>query len=176
MGTTVKMFRKNQRGKETARGTAVAATARWIGDMTLKEIEGLYLPPFPYGVLSNNYSPGFVVAKGAELAYASALTFEEIVDFLIMSLKGGVTPTGAGADKTWTFTHSPTADPAPTTFTVELGNTDGSTAYGRKAEYIFATKLGISAGIDDEMKLTADLVGRQVADATVTGSLGVPAA
>ena len=173
---TTRTFRKIQRGKETNRGDAVAATARWLGNMTLREANKYYIPDYPYGILSQYFTPGFQVAKAAEIAYASDLTFEEIVDFLIMGLKGGVSPTGAGADKTWVFTHSVTADPAPTTFTIELANSDGSTTYGREMEYCFAKKLGITAGIDEPMKFTADVVGRQVTDSTPTPSLALPAA
>jgi hypothetical protein len=165
-----------QRGKETVRGTAVAATARWLGNMTLKEANKYYKPDYPYGVLSQNFTTPSQVAKAAEIAYASDLTYEEIVDFLIMGLKGGVTPTGAGADKTWTFTHSTTADPAPTTFTIELANSDGSTTYCREMEYCFAKKLGISAGVDEPIKFTADIAGRQVIDSTVTAALALPTA
>lgn len=175
---TVKVFRLNQRGKEGTRGDAVAATARWLGEMTLRENNKLYLPEHPYGVLSQHYSPGFQVAKAAELAFASDLTFKQIVDFLIMAIKGGVSGVGGGADKTWTFSHDVDDDPVPDTFTVELANTadpDG-TVYGREVEYVFCKRLGISASIDDPMKLSADLVGRQVTDAAVTGSIGVPSA
>jgi hypothetical protein len=59
---------------------------------------------------------------------------------------------------------------------VELGNDDGSTPYGREVEYVFCKRLGISAAIDDVMKMTADLVGRQVTDAAVTGAIGIPSA
>jgi hypothetical protein len=173
---TMTTFRKLQRGKETVRGNAVAATARWLGDMTLKEANQYYVPQYPYGVLSQYYTPGFQIAKAAEIAYASDLTYEEIIDFLEMGVKGGVTPTGGGADKTWTFTHPVAADPAPTTFTIELANSDGSTTYNREVEYCFAKKLGISAAINEQMKFTADLVGRQVIDSTVTGGLALPAA
>ena len=55
---TIKVFRKNQRGLEGTPGTAVPATARWIGDMTLKETDKVYLPDYPYGVLSQHYHPG----------------------------------------------------------------------------------------------------------------------
>jgi len=92
-----------------------------------------------------------------------------------MSIKGGVSPTGAGADKTWTFAHDVDDDPAPDTFTVEFLNEDGgSLVYGREAEYVFCRKFGLGGGIDEPMKLTADLVGRQVTDAAVTAAIGVP--
>lgn len=172
---TIVPFRLAQRGKETVRGDAVAASARWIGNLVLKEDDKYWRPSAPYGVLTDYYSPGIQVAKGATLSYEpEACTFEEIIDFLIMGLKGGVTPTGGGADKTWTFTHSPTADPVPTTFTVEGVRADGSSDFEREVEYVFATELGFSGAIDDVWKLRTSMVGRQSADSTKTGALGVP--
>ena len=172
---TLKAFRLNQRGKEGTPGNAVAATARWIGEMTLKEANKVYLPDYPYGVLSAHYHPGIQVAKAAELSFATDLTFEQFIDFLAMGIAGGVSPSGGGADKTWAFSHDVDDDPAPDTFTVELGNDDGTTAYGREVEYVFCKRFGIAASIDEVMKFTADLVGRQVTDGAVTGAIGVPA-
>jgi len=172
---TIIPFRLAQRGKETVRGTAVVATARWIGDLKLIEADKYFRPQAPYGVLTDNYSPGFQVAKAAALTFTPpALTFEDVLDLLIMGLKGGVTPTGGGADKTWTFTHLTTADPVPTTFTIEGVRSDGSSDFEREVEYVFATELGFSGAIDEELKCRASMVGRQTADSTKTGALTIP--
>ena len=168
---TIYPLRLAQRGKETVRGTAVAATRRWIGDLELTELSKIYRPSYPVGVLVPYGGTSIVVARGAELSYSSDLTFEEIIDFLAMGIKGG--QVGAGSPNTWTFTFDPDDDAAPDTFTVEAANDDGTTVWGREVEYCFCKNFSISRAIGEPMKLKANLVGRQVTDSTPT-SLGIP--
>jgi hypothetical protein len=171
---TIYPLRLAQRGKESIRGTAVAATRRWIGDLELTELSKIYRPSYPVGVLVPYGGNSIVVARGAEMSYSSDLTFEEIIDFLAMGIKGG--QVGAGSPNTWTFTFDPDDDAAPDTFTVEGVNDDGTTQYGREVEYVFAKSIGISRSIGEPMKLKAGLVGRQVTDSTPTAGIGVPTA
>jgi hypothetical protein len=128
------------------------------------------------GVLVPYGGNSIVVARGAEMAYSTDLTFEEIIDFLAMGIKGGQTGAGGGADKTWTFTFDPDDDAAPDTFTVEAVHDDATTQYGVEVEYVFAKTINISRTIGEPMKLKAGLVGRQVTDAAPTGAIGVPTA
>jgi len=175
---TIYPMRLAQRGKESivARGTPVAATRRWIGDLELTEISKIYRPSYPVGVLVPYGGNSIVVARGAEMSYSSDLTFEEFPDFLAMGILGDQTGAGGGADKTWTFLFDPDDDAAPDTFTVEAVNDDGTTKYEREIEYVFCKSFNISRTIGEAMKFKASLVGRQVTDSTLTGGIGVPTA
>jgi len=173
MPTTIYPLRLAQRGKETIRGTAVPATRRWIGDLELTELSKIYRPAYPVGVLVPYGGTSIVVARGAELTYSSDCTFEEIIDFLAMGVKGGVSGVSGSGAYTWTYLFDPDDDPAPDTFTIEGANDDGTTLFGREVEYCFAKSLNISRTIGEPMKLKAGLVGRQVTDSTPT-TLGIP--
>lgn len=168
---TIYPLRLAQRGKEATRGTAVAATRRWIGDLELTELAKIYRPSYPVGVLVPYGGTSIVIARGAELNYSSDLTFEEIIDFLAMGIRGG--QVGAGSPNTYTFTFDPDDDAVPDTFTIEAANDDGTTVWGREVEYCFCKSFNISRTIGEPMKLKASLVGRQVTDSTPT-SLGIP--
>lgn len=173
---TIYPLRLAQRGKESivARGTPVAATRRWIGDLELTEISKIYRPPYPVGLLVPYGGNSIVVARGAEMSYSSDLTFEEFPDFLAMGIKGNQTGAGGGADKTWTFLFDPDDDVAPDTFTVQAVHDDATTQYGAQIEYVFCKNFNISRTIGEPMKFKAGLVGRQVTDGAPTGGIGVP--
>jgi hypothetical protein len=173
---TIYPMRLAQRGKESivARGTPVAATRRWIGDLELTETAKIYRPSYPVGVLVPYGGNSIVVARGAELSYSSDLTFEELPDFLAMGILGNQAGASASGAYTWTFLFDPDDDAAPDTFTVEVVNDDATTKWEREIEYVFCKNINISRTIGEPMKFKAGLVGRQVTDSTLTGGIGVP--
>jgi hypothetical protein len=87
----------------------------------------------------------------------------EVVELLLMSLAGGVTPTGAGVPKLWTFTPGTTLDP------VSMEWQDGARAW--RAAGCHGGKLKIAGSVEDECTLTMDVFGRAMTTHTMTGSL-----
>lgn len=165
----VAALRKIQAGKETTRGTAVAATAKWMGvelAASLKDRE-IVQPSDQRGSLAGafrSYSPAYLW----ESKLSGHVTFEDLILLLAMAIKGGVTPTTVDTSaRLWTFAPSLTAANDPDTFTLELG--DNVQAY--EAEYVFAKGLEISAALDEALQFSADLVGRQLTATTFTGAL-----
>jgi len=167
MGLTA--FRRIQVGKETTPGTAVAATAKLMG-MTLKAPLGdrrIVQPEEERGSLAGAFR-SYTQAIGWEGATLSGdATFEDILYLLAMAVEGGVTPSGLGTAKTWTFSPSLTSANSPDTFTLEFG--DDTQAY--EVEYVLATGLEISGGVGQALKCSANLVGRQITPTTFTPSL-----
>lgn len=162
-------LRRIQAGKETTSGTAVAATAKWMG-MTLggslkdREIVQPTDQRASLAAAHRSYTPSTLWEDKLE----GEVTFEDIIMLLSMAVVGGVTPSTVDTSaKLWTFTPSMTAGNTPDTFTVEFG--DNVQAY--EAEYVFAKSLEIAGAEGEALKFAADIVGRQLTATTFTGSL-----
>src|SRR3990167_9300927 len=119
MPTTVKDLRVYQIGRETTKGTGVAATTRLVGDLILRPLATVFIPQPQLGIMLENPTSDVIVQQMTELEWSGDLTYEQILHLLNMSLKGVITGAGAGADKTFTFTPVFTADNALNSFTVE---------------------------------------------------------
>lgn len=131
-------FRKHQMGKQSSFGTPVAATRifpyrgnlniilNWTDpDVDVGSID-LVLPPF---------------RKGTEVteSLTGPLQYNDIPTMLGAGMIGGVSPTGGGAAKTWTFTAQSTSSTDFDDFTDEWCDdvqTDGSQAFGGNIERI----------------------------------------
>lgn len=162
-------LRKIQAGKESVAGTAVAATAKWMGmtlAASLKDRE-IVLPEDERGSLAaaqRSYSPSYLW----ESKLQGTVTYEDMILLLSMALKGGITPSTVDTSaKNWVFTPSLTAANTPDTFTLEFG--DDTQAY--EAEYCFVKALEIGGAMDEALKFSAELVGRQLTATTFTGAL-----
>jgi len=149
IGDGLVRLRANQIGVQSAFGTAVPATRRvpWRGLVT-------YDPSrTDPGVDAGSIDPVLKPVGGApviELAATGPLIYNDLPYRLNAGLKGGVTPTGGGATKTWTYTlASLTADPFQY-FTVESGDdqsaTDGIQAYGGVIDS-FSETMGEDLGV-----------------------------
>jgi hypothetical protein len=164
-------LRKIQIGKEviTTKGTPVAATAILLGSIEMRENPTIYRPKEMRGTLASNVR-SVKVDNIASLSFKGDASFEQILHWLHASILGGITPTGAGAAKTWTFT--PTLSGAGTfdAFTIEYG--DNVQAW--ETEYCMVKKLEISGVMGEPLKLKADIFGRQMTPTTFTPTLPVP--
>lgn len=172
MATAVTRARYIQLGKESTKGTAVAATKRYPGELAFEEEVDYYEPPYPQQVRGDVSGQLVNVRNGFKGSYKSELTAEELVTFLAMCLKGGVTPTNNSGDYTWVFTPPVAADPSINAYTLEFGPNDWSTNWTRQVPYVFAPKISLSGAKNQVCEINAELVGRKVvAGATPTGSL-----
>jgi hypothetical protein len=168
-----------QIGKEviTTHGTAVAATNRFmVKNLDIDPGEDVGKGQSLVGVLRPT-GPRALVKKAPTLKVTADLTYEQILYFLQSSIKGAVTPSGAGAAKTWTYLLSETADPAIDTFTIERRHTDmlaAPTNTDIEIEYCFTKSFQVKANNGGLSEITADMVGRQVLASTLTGAIAIP--
>ena len=161
----------------TTHGTAVAAKNRlMVKSLDLDPGEEVGRGSSLVGVLRPT-GPRALTKKAPTLKVTADLSYEQILYFLLSSVKGAVTPSGGGNAKTWTFLLSETADPAIDTFTIERRHTDmldSPTNTDVEIEYCFTKGFQIKAGTEGLTELTADMVGRQVSASTLTGAIAIP--
>lgn len=173
MATALKAFRKVQIGKESTKGTLVAATVQLVGDGRLAEQQETYRSNYPRGQRATVGGAGTIVRKGCMLAWETELTAEDILWPLSTGIKGNVTPTNTNSEYAWAFapqitTGVPTLDAA----TVEFIEADGSTNHiASEAGYGMTRKFGISWATGEIAKLTWEMFTRARQTTTPTGSL-----
>lgn len=165
----VQLFSYFQLGKESTAGTAVAATRQLYPDGT-----GLWgLDRMRTRHDSANRGTRTNVTHATQQGVALRIPFQTAPDvgvsfdeliYPFCQLKGGVTGTGASADKTWTFTPSQTGANSQESFTVEYGDD----VQNYEAEYCQVTDWTLSAGVDDLTQLGMNFVGRQSTKSTKT--------
>lgn len=157
-------------GKETTRGTPVPPTRKFYAEGT--------------GVLDHDLGVSFHEAENAgyrtrvrratplqedvalKLATADGLAWDDLT-LPLTQLKGGLTGTGAGADKTWTCTPSLTGQNAPEAFSWDVG--DDTQAW--RVQYGMATKITLSAAKGDWTQMALELFGQRA----IKGAAATPA-
>jgi len=169
-----------QLGKETTRGTPVAATNRLLIDSLSVDPGAVTHKPTPAVGTLTRQGPTSITRKLAQLKAAGPLSFEQIGYFLGMGVKGAVAATGGPPLYTYTYNPDEISDPAPDTYTIERRLSDMLATPGYddiEMEYCFARQLTISGAEGEEAvwQIAADIVGRQVSSTTLTPAIGVPA-
>lgn len=155
-------FNLIQIGRETTKGTLVAATRKLVGDGTFTEEQDFYRPPYATGRRGNVGGAGVITRKGMMLDVATDLTAEEILWLLETGIKGQVAGVDSAGDVTWTFepeltTGVPTIDTA----TVELVRSDGVTNhYYGEFGYAMCSKFKIEWAFNEPVKLSYTMFGR----------------
>lgn len=168
-------FNKIQYGKETTKGTPVAGTQMFIGQMPpIKSDRKAVQPVEHFGVRAESFR-----SVVHQYLYNNTLSVEhgafQHLPLLFSSIKGGVTAaeqTTAQSDYLWDFTPSLTAANNPDAFTLRFG--DDAQAY--ISEYCMFERIRISGQIAQGMdaspvKIEADVFGRQIQTSTFTGAL-----
>lgn len=175
MSSSVQALDIIQLGKESTHGTSVPATTRWMGSAMVKPILQTFSPKGQIGVLLENPMGSDTVAqKRTDITFEADLTYEQILHVLMMCMKGGVTGTGASADKTWAFAPSYTADPALESFTMDYRKA-GSANWDEEITYVMGKSFEISGAIGEDAKLTCEAFGKSSSLGTaITGSIAVP--
>lgn len=154
-----------QIGKESTPGTAVAASRKMYfePDVVLTRERGSRAHKFAVGRRDNTlaHTLGPEMVKGS---FKQVMSADELIELLLCTVAGGVTPTGAGAVKTWTFTPGNTLDP----LTVEWY--DG--ARGWRASGMYGSSLKISGSVNDKTTVSAEMMGLAMVQNALTGALG----
>lgn len=152
-----------QIGVETTPGTAVTASKRLLSvgfkqgikvDTKAEMSQGFKLP--------TAVSIGKDWTEGTFDGYAG---YNDLA-YLLSSVLLGVTPSGAGVDKTWSFVPAVRSSDVPKTFTLELG--DANTRFSRTTHNV-VTDLSLSWA-KENIALSGSYMGRSLTDQT--GALG----
>lgn len=175
MATAIQPLNRIALGIESTKGTLVAATRLLECNGAVTEVVDYYRSNYPVGYRSNTGGAGAIVRKGMGVAIETDLTAEEILWPLLTGIRGAVTPTGAGADKTWTFAPQLTTGiPTIDTATIEIIRSDGSTNhYYAEAGYGMTSGFTIEWNFNQAAKLSWNMFGRARQSDTPTGSLVV---
>ena len=154
-----------QIGKETTPGTAVAATRKMyfnVDDSRLsRERE-----PRPKKFATQSRDNVRAMTLGSEVVGGTVslpLSSSEIIELLLMALRGGVTGVQQTAAYLWTFTPGETLDSA----TLEWY--DGARGWQMAGAYV--NKLQIAGSVNDETKITAELFGMTMNQQSITAGL-----
>ncbi len=170
-------FNIAQIGKESIKGTAVAATARLLGDVKVPKDQVPVYPGFNLGIRakdveSHSYQQ---LVDGLVLDFPTAY-FQLLPWLASMTLKGNITP-GAHSGGTGFFDwdHTPaltSASNAQDSFTVEMG--DNVQAY--EANYLLGKKLTISGamGNNEPVKASVETFGQKLVPSTFTSAIAIP--
>jgi hypothetical protein len=121
MAENASIYQATQLGVEVTPGTPVAATKRITGANVTPSVQAEVNSFRPQG-----YKFTTVAALGkewGEFSIDGPITYTEL-PYWLASLIKNVSPTGAGANRTWTFTPSVTAGDARATYTIEHGSAE----------------------------------------------------
>lgn len=171
MATALRSFDLMQIGKETTKGTRVAATKKLVGQGYLTEEIDRYYSNYPRGVRGTVGGDGVAIRKGTRWTWETELNAEEILWPLHMGLKGGITASGTTA-KTWTFSPELTGAPTLTSATIECIQSDGSTNHiVTEAGYALVDTLKLDWAMNQVGKMSWSGFARARQSDTPTGSL-----
>lgn len=170
MGTTA--LRKVQIGRESTWGTQVAAAAILSGITDFSFNPGVTVALKKY--LDGSLDPAkksSVTRKEPTAKISGDVTPEDLIYLLDSSVKGSVTPTGAGP-YVYVFPFPTTADPAIRSRSWEFY--DGSQCWTLDGGIVNKITFKGADGADN-VTFDADLIGKQCAPDTVTGALSARA-
>jgi hypothetical protein len=176
-----RFFSSVQYGKESVRGTAVAATKILYGKVpAINTDRKPVVPDEDIGIRA----PG-VRSVIHQYLYNNTLStehgyFQQLPALFGCGLKGGVTAseqTSSQTDYLWTFTPSLTAANSPDSLTVELGDD----VQFFETEHVMFERIRISGQVSQGMdtspvNVEADFFGRQLTTTTKTGALSLTTA
>lgn len=163
-------FRRLQIGLEGSgsQGTEVAADTVLIGELTMTP-EVIWHRPRDARDSLAEFKRSVATAHNNTMRYTGDATYEQIMQFLSMTLKGAVVGVQVDATSAYEWTYTPTlgASNAHDSYTFEYG--DGTNMFTATFVKCLSMELGIAAG--EVLTLNADLVGRFPEEKAATSSL-----
>lgn len=168
MGSTA--LKVLQIGKESTFGTSVAATAKFMGLTDLSATPLVTVKQSRY--MQGDFAPSHtsrVTDKRASATTQGDFTYEDMPMILTAAVKGGVTGTGAGGDKTWTFPFPLTSNANVDLRTLEFY--DGNQEYEIASAFVESFTISGSAANDGLVTFSANWLGRELTKSTMTGAL-----
>ena len=173
-----KSYKVLQYGKETVKGTHVAATAKWMGDAPVPKDREAVRPTYNLGVRSRASENHIYQKQVSSLPLTLDDAYYQGLPWLLaMTLKGGVTPTQQGTPPyayLWDFTPSLLAATANSmdSFTLEIS--DDLQCY--EVGYLMGRSIKFSAqmGANAALKVSVDAFADEVSKVTLTAGLTLP--
>jgi len=163
-------FRRIQIGKESTRGTAVAADTVLIGSLTMTPEITWHRPVDERNSLAE-FNRAVAVGQMTRLRYESDATYEQLTQFLSMAVKGGIsTSTPGGATRDWTFIPNTTSKNVQDSFTFEYG--DDTQAW--ESDFTVVESLELGLALNEVLTLRADMFANFAAKTTFTSGLSAP--
>jgi len=166
-----------QWGKETTRGTAVAATSKIaVEGIQFAADDEMARPRLAKGLLTSVPGDETVTRRGTTFSIPETpLVYDQHQHFLLGCVKGGVTSSpGTGAPETWTFLRSLTADPAPEARTLERRLSDGTNFIDNEWSYALFSQLRWIYAIDQPLRFAAEGFARRIQSSTLTAGQAMP--
>lgn len=166
-------LRRIQIGLESTRGTLVAADTILLGALQYTDTRTWISPEDEERNSLALLHRQTEVAKQTDLQFTSTVTYEQILQFLSMGVKGAITPTtptNGVLTRDWTFLPSLTASNAQDSFTFEYGDDQQEYECG----HVMASQIELTFPMGEAGGLTATLFGQGTAKSTFTGSLSAP--
>ncbi len=146
----LQVFTSARAALEVTRGTDLTPTRLIYGESFKHDHTVATIRPEEH---RNSYEPVYSAAAGPErsqLTIAGRVTYDDLIWYANLFFKGVASGTGAGADKTWTFTPSNSTDDVKTA-TIQLGYSDTiATAPGIKLNYLFGNTLKLHFEKNDD--------------------------
>ncbi len=172
MSEGVKALRKIQIAQETTAGTILAATSYWRGMGVLDDQRETVIPDEDIGILGGvdrAYTPKLLAAISFESVEA---TFEQVAHIWEAGLKDA-TPSqdGTGTGYISEYPISTTAANDIKTYTIEGGDNQQAEVM----EYGIVTDFTMEGVAGEAWKISAEWLGRQVADQAFTADVSIPA-
>jgi hypothetical protein len=165
MGSTA--FRRIQIGLESTRGTAVAADTVLYGTMTMTP-EVVYHRPVDEINSIAEFRRSVATQHNATMRFQGDALFEQIIQFLSMTLRGGISTTTPGtASRDWTFTPNIASANTQDSFTFEYG--DNTQEW--ESAFVICSSMELQITMGEVVQLSADMFGRFAAKSSFTGSL-----
>ncbi len=159
-----------QLGKETDKGTPVAATKKIVGALDI-ELEDEWDRPETVLGRQSLHQTGLAtrIFEQVALKYSGPAYFEQLLWWFGMGLKGGVSGAAQGGTVAYLWTYEPTlaSGDAPDSYTIEYGDEQQNF----ESAYCIARSLTLSGAPKEPWKIEVDIVGRQMTESAVTASL-----
>ena len=168
----VKALRKIQLGKESAAGTAVAATALWRGEGVGTDTTLVEFPPEDVGILGGT-DRAYIPTVGGEVTMEGPATYEQLPYILEagVELETGTVDSGASATPyIYEYNFPTTAQNTLRTYTIEAGDDQQA----EEIAYCFVREFNLSGNAGEVVNVSATWQGRQWSTTTYTGAISVP--
>lgn len=168
----IKRLRKIQLGRESTAGTAVAATTIWRGPAVQAEDERMNVMPEENVGVSSATTRQYTAGLLASLSFPETeATFEQVQHIYESGIKT-VTPTQDGAGTDYIGVYPLPSGDANTikTYTLESGDNKVE----EEIEYAFTSEFTLSGKINEAIKMSHKMVGRQALVTSFTGALSIP--
>lgn len=174
MATAIQQFDRLQLGKESAKGTLVAATRQIVGMHSFHEEQEVYRDNYPRGYRSNVGGAGTIVRKGVTIECQGDLSAQDVLWPLSTGVLGAVSPSTVDTSgKQWLFTPElTTAVQTVDSATVEFLMGDGTTNhYYGEAGYCLTESFKFDWAFNQIAKMNWKMFGRARQTDTPTSSL-----